>query len=363
MAEGGAAWCGGEGFRGLWGGFVDALAGSLHARGPPQAPPPPAPPPPPTRLPAAERVVAIGDLHGDLAKTRRALRLAGLIDGRDRWVGGATVAVQVGDQLDRGGDELAILHLLERLQGEARKAGGAVHVLNGNHETMSVDGRFRYASGAGLREFQKWQMVQLLGARLKGGCGCGAGACSPGGLPAQERMEQMRITPEGLPRAAALQPGGPVATRFFSGHPIVLQVGSTVFAHGGVLPAHVDYGLERINRETSQWMQGRGGFYGPWFLQGRNAVVWSRHYSVEEEKCDCATLEKALGMIAGAERMVLGHTVQDEGINGACRNRVFRIDVGLSKGVANGEPEVLEILRDAHVRRLREGGPPEVLVA
>lgn len=28
------------------------------------------------------------------------------------------------------------------------------------------------------------------------------------------------------------------------------QVGSTLFAHGGVLLRHVDYGLERINRET-----------------------------------------------------------------------------------------------------------------
>lgn len=29
-----------------------------------------------------------------------------------------------------------------------------------------------------------------------------------------------------------------------------LQVGSTLFAHGGVLLHHVDYGLDRINREA-----------------------------------------------------------------------------------------------------------------
>ena len=33
-----------------------------------------------TRFPAARRIVAIGDLHGDLDATRRALRLAGAID-------------------------------------------------------------------------------------------------------------------------------------------------------------------------------------------------------------------------------------------------------------------------------------------
>src|SRR5690606_1106229 len=47
-----------------------------------------------TRYAAAERVVAIGDVHGDLAATRAALKLAGLIDDRDVWTGGHTVLVQ-----------------------------------------------------------------------------------------------------------------------------------------------------------------------------------------------------------------------------------------------------------------------------
>ena len=40
-------------------------------------------------------MVAIGDLHGDLHKARRAFRVGGLIDEHDRWVGGTTTAVQV----------------------------------------------------------------------------------------------------------------------------------------------------------------------------------------------------------------------------------------------------------------------------
>ena len=48
-----------------------------------------------TFLPAAARLVAIGDLHGDMGKTRRAFRIAGLIDANDRWTGGTTTAVQV----------------------------------------------------------------------------------------------------------------------------------------------------------------------------------------------------------------------------------------------------------------------------
>ncbi len=37
---------------------------------------------------------------------------------------------------------------------------------------------------------------------------------------------------------------------------------------------------------------------------------------------------------------VVGHTIQEQGINSACAERVFRIDVGMSKGCGNGEAEV-----------------------
>jgi len=92
----------------------------------------------PFRFPAADRVVAVGDLHGDLASTREALRLAGAVDDKDRWIGGKLVLVQVGDQLDRGDDEPEILALLERLAEEATRSGGALHALNGNHEIMNA---------------------------------------------------------------------------------------------------------------------------------------------------------------------------------------------------------------------------------
>ena len=91
------------------------------------------------RSPAVQ--AAIGDLHGDAVATRRALRLAGVLHPqRDAWTGGQTVVVQVGDQLDRGDDELEVLNLLHRLSQQATAAGGALHVLCGNHEMMAANG-------------------------------------------------------------------------------------------------------------------------------------------------------------------------------------------------------------------------------
>ncbi|HWN69378.1 MAG TPA: metallophosphoesterase, partial [Haliangium sp.] len=107
----------------------------------------------PSRFPAAPRIVAIGDLHGDLAAARRALTLAGAIDASERWIGKDLVVVQTGDVLDRGDDEQAILDLFERLERDAASAGGSFTWLLGNHELMNAAGDFRYATAAGLRDF------------------------------------------------------------------------------------------------------------------------------------------------------------------------------------------------------------------
>jgi hypothetical protein len=50
-----------------------------------------------------------------------------------------------------------------------------------------------------------------------------------------------------------------------------------------------------------------------------------------------------LGMIPGAKRMVMGHTIQTVGINAVCSAQAVRVDVGLSRGCGNGLCEVLEI--------------------
>ena len=51
-----------------------------------------------------ERVVAIGDVHGDYEQFVAVLRSAGLIDSQESRSGGKTHLVQTGDVLDRGPD-------------------------------------------------------------------------------------------------------------------------------------------------------------------------------------------------------------------------------------------------------------------
>lgn len=262
-------------------------AGGLAAVRPPPTPRPPGPP----VLPAARRVVAVGDLHGDAAKARRALRLAGVLGPDDRWCGGGSVVVQVGDVLDRGDGEVALLHLLERLSSEAAAAGGAVHVLHGNHETLNVAGRFRYATRGGSEAFARRAAVEALASAFKRKCGCVEHDIDTTGLPHPVPLADAAAHAKAA-RAAALRPGGPVTTRFLAPSRVVLQIGSSVFVHGGVLPSHAVHGAEgmaRVNEKASAWMRGDAGAATmPPFLAGRDAVVWARDYSHEDAaSCDC----------------------------------------------------------------------------
>ncbi len=260
------------------------------------------------------RLIAIGDLHGDLAAARAALRLGGAIDAQDVWVGGKLTVVQTGDQLDRGDDEPQIVDLFERLAKDAAASGGQVIALNGNHETMNVQGDFRYVTPEGVTDFA-------------------------GALPRSPQASG--AAPPFTDRAAAFFPGGAYALKLAQ-RDVIAVVGDSVFVHGGVLPEHVQYGIDRMNRETRAWMKS-GGRRPPEVITSDRGPVWVRDYSVDPvSDATCATLAEVLTAL-GVRRMVVGHTVQNAGITSACGDRVYRIDVGLSRYYGDHPIQVLEI--------------------
>lgn len=276
------------------------------------------------RLPAPARLVAIGDLHGDFEATRAVLRLAGAIDAQDRWIGKDLVVVQTGDQLDRGDGERKILELLEKLQAEAAAAGGALHVLNGNHELMNAAGDLRYVTAGGFLDFAEVPGVEVSDPR------------------ASRVPEPMRG------RFLAFAPGGPYA-RKLAERPVILIVGETVFVHGGLLPEHVQRGVDAINGEVQRWLRGEGEI-SPDILQDDQSPVWTRRYCENPRPTDCQVLRETLAAVP-ARRLVVGHTVHKEGVLSACDGAVWCIDVGMA-AYYGGHPEALEIVGD-QVRVLR----------
>jgi hypothetical protein len=268
--------------------------------------------------------VAVGDLHGDLDHARRALRLAGAIDANDVWVGGPLVVVQTGDEIDRGQDDRAVLDFVERWRAQAKDAHGEFIALLGNHELMNAAFDFRYVTPAGFAAFATFAPPD-------------AGTLSS----SLERGQ--------LGRAAAFAPGAPYAA-LLATRPLVVKVGETVFVHGGILPEHVRYGLDRMNDEVDAWLRGERST-PPDIAVAQDGPVWTREYSSGSANGACSELDRVLSEL-GAKRMVVGHTVQASGITSACGGHVWRIDVGLSR-VYGGPIEALQIEND-RVSELRE---------
>lgn len=338
---------------------------------------------PPTFVSApGRRIIAVGDLHGDLDQARFALQMAGVLssDGEDLWTGGETVLVQLGDILDRGEDEIAILSLLRLLDVQAKDVGGGVFQVNGNHETMNVEGDFRYVEAGAFDE---------CGAFLEylSDSGNDWEEAFLGWISASEKWKEDRKIFRSnwgpwnlvkrqkgvIARTALFRPGGPLACEL-ARHSVVLRVNDWVFCHGGLLPNHVAYGIERMNKEVSSWMRGfNGGDSNPNIpfiaTRGYDSVVWNRLYSRDNSDLDDyqinqinAILQDTLQAV-GAKAMVVGHTPQMEGVNCKYNCSIWRVDVGMSSGVLNSRPEVLEISDDkARVIRSKREKFSELLV-
>lgn len=270
----------------------------------------------PSILPPVKRLVAIGDVHGDYRATLIALRKAKLIDSKNKWIGGDTVVIQLGDQVDRASrsdsdqdenSELKIINLFNRLHKQAQQQGGAVYSLLGNHELMNVFGDFSYASPMGIKSF--------------GG---------PRG-----RREQFR-------------PGGPLAIKLAKTRNVVMKIGDFVFVHGGILPRLArKYKLYEINNMMRSYLNGNLKLENDSrfreLFENQGSLLWTRCYS--EDKPNCQPLYEALNIL-GAKYMVVAHTPQDQGINCKCNRRVWRIDTGMSKafGKKRNNMERIQIL-------------------
>ena len=288
------------------------------------------------RFPAPGRVVAIGDLHGDFAATRRAFRCAGAIDAKDRWIGGNLVVVQTGDLLDRGDGERSIIDFIEALKPQAEAAGGALHTLLGNHEIMNAQGDFRYVTPFGMTAFST--------ALPSSPTSPSVASATAGALPSSTTAYEQSVSSfpvEQRSRAAAFLPTGPYA-KILSRFNTVIMVNDTVFVHGGLLPNHVRYGIRRINEDVQQWLVGKRPDLIA-LMRGDEAPIWSRKFSTDStQERHCRTLETVLRQV-GAKRMVVGHTPQKQGITSACGQQVWRVDVGLSAYYGGATVQVLAI--------------------
>jgi Calcineurin-like phosphoesterase. len=301
-----------------------------------------------------ERIVAVGDVHGDLNQFHTLLREAGVIDQRDRWSGGRTHLVQVGDVPDRGPDTRKIMDLLMRLESQARKAGGNVHALIGNHEAMNLYGDLRYVTSEEFDAFRTGASEQVREAFF------------------EQHVEELKRNPpaQGLPEFDAAYrkkwnhehplgyfehrlnfgPNGRYG-RWIRGHNAVVKINDTLFLHGGISPKYAAMSAEQINAavraELSDFAKLEGGL-----TLDQEGPLWYRGLAQEDEAALAPHVE-ALLRSHKAQRIVVGHTPTPGAVLPRFQGRVVAIDVGLSK--AYGARRACLILEQGRPYALHRG--------
>lgn len=264
---------------------------------------------------SASVMYVLGDLHGDLNAARAAMALTGATNAAGEWVGHNLTVIQTGDLIDRGPEDRQVLDWLAQLEQQAPNFNSTLHLLNGNHELMNTDGDFRYIHPESMEAFADLANAERSKAL---------------------QLENAPIAVQG--RANAFFPGGIYAQQLQK-RPVVLLLNETVFVHGGLLPAHAQYGVAQINRAYAEHIA-QGTPLPPLLQDSENTPLWTRIYSLPDRAADCHRLTEVLQTLK-ARRMVVAHSVQPH-INSACEGKVWRIDTGMSKAY-QGRIEVLKI--------------------
>ncbi|GEM_PF-281265 len=207
--------------------------------------------------PAPERIVAVGDIHGELDGFAAILQRAGLIDAARNWTGGQAVLVQTGDSIDRGPHLRGVLDLLMALEKQAGRSGGRVVALLGNHEAMNVYGDLRYVTAenfasfadknSGKRRAEAWKdYVEWRKQR--------AAARHQPAPVIDEAAEQewLQAHPLGFfEHRAAFAPQGKYG-KWLRERPTVAQFGTAVFLHGGISPPLSKWTVEQLNKRIQE---------------------------------------------------------------------------------------------------------------
>lgn len=303
----------------------------------------------PVILPKKERIIVIGDIHGDYNFAIDCLIVAHLIKKKNQqqnwdndnveWIGGNTVVVQIGDIVDRcrpfevrcednmatiqdEASDVKLMKLFNILKGLSRESGGDVFVLIGNHELMNVMGKFNYTSNANIQEFEKYKDITNPDIKFR------------------SAIEARRY---------AFRPGGEFGNFIGCAMLPAIIIGEFIFVHAGIIPEFTKKAninkkkdLQKIAYNIRRWLLGliNKDYVGHIVNSFRYSMFWDRILgtippNMNNNHPECQKYLKPVLKLFKAKKMIIGHTPQffmnKEGINGTCDNQLIRVDVGGSK--------------------------------
>jgi hypothetical protein len=318
-----------------------------------------------TTTTATTAVYAIGDIHGDedvLRKLLFALKITDKVyfsaaddfevmkarDGNEE-----IVLVQTGDVVDRGARSIEAFDLLRTIKNK-KNTGIKVELLVGNHELMAIQSDYRFVSAdelvnLGDRAVNEENLLEQ--SKIHQDSTVGRKALYKLGLLQWKKLFHFENEKFGR----EIREFGSVVTVQGEGNC------KSAFAHAGILPEH----LEQIDIELGEMLKNdvhsknnkknrsaivtniinekyRSLTKGkqlteyerfnvlPRWIESAEGVFWTREPpDATNANGGCEKIKQIVDFL-DAKRLVIGHTVQPEGMRSLCDGYLVLIDSGMS---------------------------------
>jgi hypothetical protein len=275
-----------------------------------------------------KHIIAIGDVHGEYDRFVNILRTAQLIDRKNEWAGGKTHLVMVGDLIDRGPASAKVMDLLMNLEPQARRAGGYVHVLLGNHEAMNIYGDLRYVSKEDFESYRTPDSEHLRDKALELAIENLKQAGNPTADEETFRKEFESKHPLGwVEQRLAFSPEGKYG-KWLRKKNVIIKINDLIFVHGGISPKYATKTRKEFNEtvraelnDLSKISQG--------MTTDPDGPLWYRGLAElpENDPVLVAHIDNFL-RLNDAHHIVIGHTPA-KGITLRFGGKVIQVDVGL----------------------------------
>jgi hypothetical protein len=302
-----------------------------------------------------ERIVVIGDLEGAYEKYLEMLRTAQLVDTDGDWIGGEAHLVQLGDVPDRGPNSRAIILHLAQIERQARRAGGRVHALIGNHEAMNVEGDLRYVHPGEYEVFVTRNSRREQDAYFDRYVAALRRSPPEGGMPvidAAFRAQWNTEHPLGfVEHRRAWAPDGELG-RLVAGHNAVVRINDILFMHGGLGPSFAAVEADTMNDAIRRALRGRPAPAYPDIITNQEGPLWYRGLSVNPEDAERPNLENVL-RFHGVNRVIVGHTKRASTVISRFDGRVIIADIAVPSGYT--DPHAFLIIEDGQYFTVHRG--------
>ena len=223
-----------------------------------------------------------------------------------------------------------------RLEPQARRAGGYVHALIGNHEAMNMQGALRYTTPGEYAAFADSNSPRRRNDYYRRYVATLRASPPAAGLPvfdAAYRAQFDAAHPLGWVEHAAAWSIDGVYGRWVASHNAIIRIDDTLYLHGGISADSARFDVDTLNNAVRNALHrlpeaANGPHDVLWSAQG---PLWYRGMAQNEDAAEAANVAAVLARY-GVHHVVLGHTKRYSTVTPRFGGGVILTDIAVPAG-------------------------------